>query len=405
MGNIRGLSCILYIKDKRSESKRMVEPLKPVVIDNGSGVIKAGMGGDDKPRAVFPCVVGRPKAGSVMPGTDKKDKTLFLGDEAQKLRGVLSIDYPIEHGIVKNWEDMTEIWRHTIYNELRVEPKDCSLMLTEAPQNPKANRERMIEIAMENLQFKAFYVGIQAVLAMFSTGRTTGIVLDSGDGVTHAVPIYETYSIPNAVKKVMVAGRDVSNELMKILTERGWNFDTTAQFQIVRELKENLCYVSMDYKADMTAHDSKEWKEANEKAYILPDGNEMKIGSERFRAPEIMFQLGLIGKDVPGTSGVHDLVKNSIVECDLDVRKALWENVILSGGNTMFPGYPERLEKELTALAPATLKPKVVGQPDRKYAVFMGAAQLANLSAFQSSWITKQEYDENGSKIVHRKCF
>lgn len=371
-----------------------------IVIDNGSGVTKAGMAGDDKPRAVFPCVVGRPKTGSTFPGVEKKD--LYIADEAQKIRGVLNISYPVEHGIVTNWEDMKKIWEHTIYNDLRVEPSECSVMFTEAPMNPKANREQMIDIAFNTFGFKGFYVGVQAVLAMFSTGRTTGIVLDSGDGVTHAVPIYETYSVPHAVTKAMLAGRDVTAYLMKILTERGWNFETSAQFQIVREMKEKMCYASLDFKKDQEECGTKEWKEKFEKPYKLPDENQLVIGSERYRATELMFQPTLAGKDVPG---VHQLIFKSIMECDLDVRKALWENVILSGGSTMFEAYPDRLALELKTLAPSTLNPKVIAQPDRKYAVFIGAAQLAGLSAFQNAWITRQEFEENGPSYVHRKCF
>jgi len=371
-----------------------------IVIDNGSGVTKAGLAGDDKPRAVFPCIVGRPKTESVIPGAEKKD--LYIADEAQKLRGVLNVTYPVEHGIVTNWDDMIKIWEHTIYNEVRIEPPDYSVMFTEAPMNPKKNREQMIDIAFGTFNFKGFYVGIQAVLAMFSTGRTTGIVLDSGDGVTHAVPIYETYSVPHAVTKAMLAGRDVSAHLMKLLTERGWNFETTAQFQIVRELKEKMCYASLDYKSDQENCESKEWKEKFEKPYSLPDGTQMVIGSERYRGTELMFQPNLAGRDVPG---VHQLLYKSIMECDLDVRKPLWENVILSGGNTMFVNYPERLHSELKALAPPTLSPKVIAQPDRKYAVFIGAAQLAGLSAFQNSWITKAEYEEHGPGYVHKKCY
>jgi actin-related protein len=390
----------------------MVDPsqTKAIIIDNGSGMMKAGIGGEDKPRAVFPCVVGRPKEKSVIPGSETKQ--LYLGEEAQKLRGVLQIEYPIEHGIVKSWENMKKIWEHTIVNELRVDAKECALMATEAPLNPKANREEMISISFETFDVKAFYVGIQAVLAMFSAGRTTGIVVDSGDGVTHTVPIYQTYSVPHAVKKIMLAGRDISKHLETLLTERGFVTESTAQAQIVREIKEQLCYVTMDYKSDMESAQGtmkpkddariKGWKEKFEKTYTLPDGNLLQVGSERFRAPELIFQPKLAGKDV---RGVHQLTLQSIEECDLDVRKELWENVILSGGSTMFENYPERLKAELEMLAPKAIKINVVAQPERKYAVFLGAAQLAALSSFQNSWITKAEFAEEGPGIVHRKCF
>jgi len=379
----------------------MVEAtLKPIIIDNGSGVIKAGMGGEEKPRTVFPNVVGRPKSTSVIPGGE--GKSLYLGDEAQKMRGVLDMSYPIIHGVVKNWDDMTAVWEHTIVNELRIEPNECNLMLTEAPMNPKANREMMIDIAFNKFGFKGFYVGIQAVLAMFSTGRTTGIVLDAGDGVTHAVPIFETYSVPHAVTKALMAGRDISAHLQNLLRDIGFNADTTAGFQVIRKIKEDLCYVSMDYKTDINACDTEEWKKANEKAYTLPDGNILMVGKARFLAPEAIFQPKNIGLDYPG---VHKLIADAIALCDLDVRKPLWENVILSGGNTMFPNYPERLQAELKNLAPASINVKVVATPERKYAVFLGAAQLANMSAFQTAWITKQEFEEYGASIVHKKCF
>ena len=391
----------------------MTEPTKAIVIDNGSGMMKAGFGGEDKPQCVFPCMLGRPKPGSesVVPGGEKKQ--VYLGDEAQKLRGILQMEYPIEHGIVKNWDDMTLIWEHTITNGLRVAADEHSLMVTEAPLNPKANREQMISVAFDAFRVKSFYVGIQAVLAMFSAGRTTGIVVDSGDGVTHTVPIYETYSVPHAVKKIMLAGRDITDELEKLMTECGWVSESTAQTQIVREIKEKLCYVSMNFAEDMAAKDEafkapkdeakiKAWKEKYCAEYVLPDGNTLALGTERFRAPEIMFNPSLHGKSIPG---VQKLVLGSITECDVDTRKALWENVILSGGSTMYNNYPERLEKELKALAPPTIIPRVIAAPDRKYAVFMGAAQLASLSSFQNNWITKEEYEETGPGIIHKKCF
>jgi actin-related protein len=378
----------------------MGELEKPtVIIDNGSGHVKAGIAGDEAPSAVFPAIVGRPKHGSIMPGGDQKD--YFMGEEALAKKGVLSISYPLEHGIVKDWSDMEKVWHYTFFDALRVNPEEQAVVVSEAPFNPKKNRERMIEMLFEKFSVPATFVVIQAVMSLYSYGRTTGCVVDSGDGVTHVVPVYEGFALPHAIQRMDLAGRDLSEYFVKILSETGNMMTSSSEKEIVRDMKETACYVVED---DFNEHLKKAKEKPTEftKVYELPDGQKIDLNTERFRVPEVLFDPMICGREL---MGIHQATYNCIQACDIDLRRDLFKNIVLSGGTTMFPGIVNRLTNELKNLAPQKIDVKVQGSPQRRYIVWMGASIVAQLSSFQRMLIWKSEYDEMGPAIVHKKCF
>ncbi|MCD7451344.1 actin [Datura stramonium] len=357
--------------------------IQTLVIDNGTGMSKAGFAGDDAPRTVFPSIVGHSRYKGIMVG----QKEVYVGDEAQSKKSILTLNYPIEHGIIRNWDDMEKMWDHTFYNELSVAPEEHPVLLTEAPLNPKANREKMTEIMFEKFRVPSMYVAIQAVLSLFASGHTTGIVLNCGDDVSHAVPIYEGHALPHAISRLDLGGRDITHYLCRILTESCYIIKCTMEVTEVFRIKDTMTYVALDFEQEIEKAKN---RSSVEKGFELPDGEIINIGAERFRCPEVLFQPSLVGK---GQRGIHKKTFNSIMRCDVDIKKDLFANIVLSGGSTMFPGLAERLNKEITALAPRSTMIKVVAPPERKYNTWIGGSILASLSTFKKETCDRAAVD------------
>jgi len=368
----------------------------PVVIDNGSGWCKAGFAGEDHPRSVFPSIIGRWR----QPTCVKKWKEFYVGDE---VNAKCALKRPIERGIITSWDDMEKIWYHAFYNELRVDPEFHPILLTETLQNPKANRERMVQIMFENFNAPAVYVIAQTVISLYASGRTTGCVLDSGDSVTHAVPIYEGWALSHAVIRLDLAGRDLTMYLGRCQTiaERCYGMKTDFEQQsLIRTIKETVCFVALDYEEAMEQADMASYRKKT--TFELPSGQFIDIGNECFRCPEVLFQPSLVGLEM---DGIADATFEAITKCDEEIQIGLFHNIILSGGSTLFPGISERMLKEISVLAPASAKVKIVAPPERRYAAWIGGSILASLSTFdRSMWVSKEEFEESGPEVVHSKC-
>lgn len=326
----------------------------------------------------------------------------MVGEEASKLRSMLEVNYPMENGIVRNWDDMREVWRHTFEDKLQIDCSKTKVLLTEPAMNPKRNREKLITEMFETFQFEGVYVAVQAVLTLYAQGLLTGVVIDSGDGVTHIVPVYEGFALPHLTRRLDIAGRDVTRYLIKLLLLRGYAFNASADFETVRQMKEKLCYVGYDIEVEQ--------KLANEttvlvETYSLPDGREVKVGGERFGAPECLFQPHLLG--IEGM-GMAELLFDCINSADIDTRAEFYKHIVLSGGSTMYPGLPSRLEREIKQLyLDRTLKGdisrlskfkiRIEDPPRRKHMVFLGGAVLADIIKDKEEvWISRKEYEEQG---------
>ena len=266
--------------------------------------------------------------------------------------------------------------------------------------NARVSREKTTQVMFETFFVPAMYIAIQAVLALYASGLTTGFVLDSGHSDTSTLPVYEGCGIKHAIyRRLNLDGETLTYYLMQILTNRGYSFASSAYREIARDIKEKLCYVAEDFQQEM---DISAVSSNVEKSYVLPDGQVVTIGNERFRCPEALFQPQFIGME---SSGIHEAIYDAIMKCDVDIHKELFGNIILSGGTTMLPGIADRMQKEISTLAPPSMKINITAPPQRRYSVWIGGSILASLSTFEQMWISKEEYEEFGPSIIIRKCF
>ncbi|KAF9433620.1 centractin- actin- protein of the dynactin complex [Entomortierella beljakovae] len=355
--------------------------LQTVVIENGSGLTKAGFSGEQKPHVLFPTVVGKPSQGDS-----------FIGKEAMFRRGILNLKFPVEYGVTTNWDDLELIWRHT-FQKLNVVPEERPVLLTDSPLNSKSNREKMAQVMFETFNVPALYISNQAELALFASGRKTGVVLDVGDSSTHTVPIYDGNTISDRISYAEYGGRELTQYLSRMLTERGIMLSTIAEREVLRNIKEMHCYVASNFDAEMEAAPTFSSIE-------LPDGHHIEIGIERFRCPELLFHPAFMGMEY---NGIHGTLYETINKCDATLQKDLYSNIVLSGGSTMFNGLAERIENELKLYAPESMEIKVHSPPNRQYGAWLGGSLLASHATFQQMLISKKEYEESGPSIIHRK--
>lgn len=359
-----------------------------LVIDNGSSMMKAGFSADNAPKKVFPTIIGR------FNHPETENNKCLIGDEAQLNREVVNLNYPIKKCIITDFDDMTDIWHHTFSKELKISPEERSILLTYSRKGKK-ERERMTKIMFETFEFRNMYINEETVLSLYASGRIRGAVVNSGYEVTRVASIYDGYSLPICNLKLNFGGKQMTDYLNKNLIKK----PCFNNMQLVRDMKENNCFVSQDFEADKLISETTTF---HEKKYELPDGSLIKLNQDRFKSTEALFQSKLFGIN---DYSIQDLLLRSIRTCDIDIRHEIFNNIVMSGGTSLLKGFFKRLRKETKSNLSSNAKIRIICPPERRYSAWLGGSISSSLSTFQQLYVTKQEYEESGPSIVHRKCY
>eukprot|EP00457_Paulinella_chromatophora_P000784 gb/GEZN01000784.1/.p1 GENE.gb/GEZN01000784.1/~~gb/GEZN01000784.1/.p1 ORF type:complete len:1229 (-),score=235.98 gb/GEZN01000784.1/:12-3356(-) len=374
-----------------SNAEEEHEEVQGLVLVNES-MMECGFAGDDAPRAIFPAIVGRPRHKGVMVGMGQKDS--YVGDEAQSKRGILTLKYPLEHGVVTNWDDMEKLWHHSFYNELRCAPEEHHVLLSEPVLNPTSNREKLCQIMFETFNVPALLLVSSAQLVLVSSGKSSGVVLEIGEDMTTVAAIRAGRVIPESVMKLNIGGRLLVEYLTKLMSERGYSFTTTAERDITRDILEKLCYVAADLQQELAtaAHSS-----SLEKNYELPDGQVISVGNERFRSLEALFEPSLVGVDGPG---LDLMIAAAIAACPANLQPHLWKNVVVAGRSSSIQGLTARLQAELIKCSPMGSSVSVLQPTECKHSAWIGGSILASMN--RDNFISKDMYDQQGPQIIAR---
>ena len=414
-----------------------------IVLDNGSGYLKAGFSNQKNPLVCIPAIVGHEilrygeKVDLEQIRSEKRKseqkklikqmikehylKQIMIGDEIIGFRSLLELSHPISEGVIVDEEDLSRLWEYTLTEKLNLEDlSDKKIILTEAPLNPIENKQKILEILFEKLGVGFVNIEPQAKCTLFAEGIDTGIVLDSGDGVTHCIPVSDGNILKNSIERMDIAGRNITEYLCRLLQKKGYAFNSSADFDFVRELKEKYCFISSDIDSDRKLERETTFYNS---FHLLPDETRIRISDEKFEAPEILFNPSLIGKEY---DGIPIMLMRSINNSPMDCRTGLYKSIVLSGANTLFPGFASRVENEIKKLYKETalkntkdkkikISINVIDSPKRKYSVFIGATIIANYynrtNDDDNYWITREEWldcEDKGSytkeNLIKNKC-
>ncbi|VDI78411.1 actin-related protein 3 isoform X1 [Mytilus galloprovincialis] len=407
-----------------------------VIIDCGTGYTKMGYAGNTEPQFIVPSAIAVKESASVGDkaiqrlGKGVEDLDFFIGDEALSATSY-SVKWPVRHGIIEDWDLMERYMEQVIFKYLRAEPEDHYFLLTEPPLNTPENREYTAEIMFESFNVPGLYIAVQAVLALAASWTSrqvgertlTGTVIDSGDGVTHVIPVAEGYVIGSCIKHIPIAGRDITYFIQQLLREREVGIPPEQSLETAKAIKERYSYVCPDIAKEFAKYDadpSKWMKRFEGMNSITRQQFAVDVGYERFLGPEIFFHPEFSNPDF--ITPISEVVDTVIQNCPIDVRRGLYKNVVLSGGSTMFKDFGRKMQRDVKRVVDARLKvseelsqgrikPKpidvqVITHHMQRYAVWFGGSMLASTPEFYKVCHTKADYDEYGPSICrHNPVF
>eukprot|EP00924_Labyrinthula_sp_SR-Ha-C_P007480 snap_masked-scaffold_24-processed-gene-4.1-mRNA-1 protein AED:0.07 eAED:0.07 QI:0/-1/0/1/-1/1/1/0/327 len=320
-------------------------------------------------------------------------KGIYVGKEALKKRGILHLKIPIDRGIIIDWFNMEKIWHFAFFSVLQVDPVDFPVVLTEPPLNPKVNREKMTQIMFETFYISHLYIDLAAVLALYNSGKETGVVLDSGESVTNSIPIYKGFVLFHAIEKIDIGGRLINYSILKLLNEKGFSYLDYRNRDLLEEIKNNLCFISSNIEKEKK-------KNTFKSVFELPDGTKVDLGNIVFQAPEVLFNPYLMGYE---KKGVHDIILTSIRKTDEKLKQSMLSNIILTGGNTLLKGFKERCELEITKINLKSENVRIFDNIMGVNSAVEGGIKFASSCWFLNSCISKEEYQKKGLSVLYKK--
>jgi len=408
-----------------------MQGLPAAVIDNGTGYTKMGFAGNCEPSFIIPSVIGTKDAKNARKDwKGMEDMDFWIGDEAVSRSQEYTVNYPIRHGIVENWDNMERYWQRCIFKYLRCDPEEHNFLLTEPPMNTPENRELTAEIMFETYNVKGLYIAVQAVLALAASWTSkqvvertlTGTVVDAGDGVTHIIPVADGYVIGSCIKHIPLAGRDITNFIQLLMRERETTIPPDDAMEVAKRVKEQYCYVCPDMAKEFRKYDDDpvKWTKKVNGETKRGAAWECDVAYERFLGPEIFFNPEIANPDY--TTPVPLVIDQTIQGSPIDCRRGLYKNIVLSGGSTMFKDFGRRLQRDIKRAVDKRIQDSeklsggkikampvevnVISHHMQRFAVWFGGSMLASTPEFNNVCHTRAAYEEHGPSICrHNPVF